>query len=92
MKEKQVIITTERRGVFYGTLSSYNEVSRVAVLSNAVMAIRWGTTEGLLQLAATGPTSESRISKAASRIRLELCECVIDVSEEAQTAWKRYVK
>jgi len=62
---KHVIVTTERRGVFYGALKSYNEKARVAILENAAMAIYWGTTNGLLELAATGPTSKSKISNKA---------------------------
>ena len=86
---KQVIITTERRGVFFGDLVSYDPSTRVGVLDNVVMAMRYGTTKGLLELADTGPTSASKLSATAPRIRLELCECVIDVSEKAGKAWNR---
>jgi hypothetical protein len=86
-KLKPVIVTTERRGVFFGLLKSYDEKARVAILTDARMAIYWGTTDGLLQLAATGPTSKSKISARAPEIRLEVCECVIDVSPEAERAW-----
>jgi hypothetical protein len=86
---KHVIVTTERRGVFYGALKSYDEKARVAVLENAAMAIYWGTTNGLLQLAATGPTDKSKISARAPSLRLELCECVIDVALEAEAAWAK---
>lgn len=88
-KTRPVIITTERRGVFHGQLESYEEATRRAVLTDAVMAIYWGTTQGLFQLAATGPTDSSKISSVAPRIELELVECVIDVSEEAEAAWTR---
>lgn len=88
-KNRQVIITTERRGVFYGTLQSYDEAARKAVLTDARMAIYWGTERGLFQLADTGPTANSKISAPASRIQLELCECVIDVRPDAVTAWNR---
>lgn len=90
-KKRQVIVTTERRGVFYGTLESYDEDARKAVLLNARMAIYWGTTRGLLELADTGPTAKSKISAPAERIQLEVCECVIDVSAGAVEAWKRAV-
>lgn len=89
VKKRPVIITTERRGVFHGTLDSYDEGARVAVLKDAAMAIRFGTTSGLLQLAATGPTAQSQISATAPSIRLELCECIIDVTPAAEEAWKR---
>lgn len=89
-RKPQVIVTTERRGVFYGTLESYDEDKRVAVLSNAVMAIYWGTTKGLFELAATGPTDKSRISSPVERIRVELCECWIEVSAPAAEAWRQF--
>jgi small nuclear ribonucleoprotein (snRNP)-like protein len=88
-KKRQVVVTTERRGVFYGTLESYDKTKRVAVLKDAAMAIRWGTTKGLFELCATGPTSSSKISARAPEIRLEVCECVIDCKPEAVEAWKR---
>lgn len=89
--KRQVIVTTERRGVFYGTLDSYDEERRVAVLKDAVMAIYWGTTHGLFQLANTGPTDKSRISQKAN-VRLEVVECIVDCSKEAEAAWTKYVK
>lgn len=91
-KKRQVIITTERRGVFYGTLESYDEKARTAVLSDCIMAIRWGTTDGLFQLCKTGPTTQSKLSLSAPRGRFELVECVLDVLPEAEQAWKRYAR
>jgi hypothetical protein len=87
-KEKQmVLVTTERKGVFVGYLESYDVDRRIAILTDVVMAIRWGTTNGLLELTDTGPTSSSKISAVCPRARLELCECVLDVSEEAERSW-----
>jgi hypothetical protein len=91
-KKRKVIVTTERRGVFFGTLESYDEGTRVAVLADAAMAIYWGTTRGLFQLANTGPTEKSRISLPAPRIRLEVVECVIDVTGDAEAAWAQRMK
>lgn len=91
-QKRHVIITTERKGVFYGALQSYDEKTRVAVLSDARMAIIWGTTKGLFQLADTGPTGSSKISSPASSVRLELCECVIDVTPKAEAAWARIAR
>ena len=87
-EKRQVIVTTERRGVFYGTLDSYDEASRVAVMTDVRMAIYWGTTRGLFELCETGPTDKSRISAPCPRARLELCEGVFDVSPDAVAAWK----
>lgn len=89
MKVKHVLVTTEHRGVFYGELEDYNSDSRVATLVNAKMAIYWGTTKGVLELAATGPTPKSRISLPAPRLVLEKCTMVSDVSPEAVEQWAK---
>jgi len=44
--------------------------ARTMALTDARCAIRWGTTEGVAQLAATGPTKESRIGATSQRGRV----------------------
>ena len=87
--KKTVIVTTEHRGVFQGTLDSYDEGTRVATMRDALMVIYWGTTDGLFQLAATGPTPKSKLSLRAPSLRLEKCTSVIGVSPAAEDAWQR---
>lgn len=89
---KKVIVTTEHRGVFYGSLASYDGKDRVAQLDDALMVIQFGTTRGLLQLAATGPTTSSNLSDTAPSMRLEKCVSIIDVSKEAEAAWAARTK
>jgi small nuclear ribonucleoprotein (snRNP)-like protein len=86
---KSVIVTTEHRGVFYGKLKSYDEDRRAAVLDNALMIIHFGTTQGLFQLAATGPTASSRLSAIAPSVRLEKTVSIIGVSAAAEESWTR---
>ena len=88
-KRQKVIVTTEHRGVFYGGLQSYDEEARVAVLTDCCMAIYWGTTDGLFQLAATGPTTKSKLSAVAPKIRLEKCVSILNVSGDAEAAWAK---
>lgn len=85
----QVIVTTERRGVFYGRLVRSDEDKRIAVLMDAYMAIYWGTTGGLFQLADSGPTEKSKISSKAYSITLHLVECIIEVTKEGIEAWEK---
>lgn len=61
--ERPVIVTNEYRGVFFGyaTDTSGDKIN----LRGARMAIHWGTTKGVMQLAETGPTSSSNISARA---------------------------
>lgn len=84
---RQVIITTEYRGVYYGTLAEHTE--RVCILENARMVIRWGTTEGVDQLAATGPTANSQIGAVATRVWLCGLTSVVDCTEAAIAAWEK---
>ena len=83
---RPVIVTTSHRGVFFG----YADDTRgdQVVLTDARMAIRWGTTGGILQLAQTGPTKLSKIGSPAPRIELRSITAVIDVTTEAEAAWK----
>lgn len=54
---KQIVIA-QRGWVFVGDVTrSENEV----VIENAAVVRRWGTTAGLGQLAATGPTVDTRL-------------------------------
>lgn len=52
------------------------------------MAIRWGTTKGLQQLADTGPTERSKISPATDIHVLHDVTGVFAVTEKAKAAWK----
>lgn len=86
---KPVIICTEHRGVFYGHAPTDAHVNDPAInLTGAKMAIRWGTTRGLFQLAHTGPTTDSRISAPAD-ITLNKITALLDVTPEAAEAWEK---
>jgi hypothetical protein len=85
-KPRPVIICTEYRGVFYGYAT---DTSGTTVhLKGARMAIYWGTTNGLPELAETGPTSKSRISARAD-IDLRKVTAVLEVTAAAEAAWQK---
>jgi len=84
-KSRPVIVTTEYRGVFFGYATDTG--GETIMLKGAKMAIYWGTTKGLLQLAETGPTSSSKISAAAD-IELRKITAVMEVMPEAEEKWK----
>lgn len=94
MKNKKlipVIVTTQHRGVFCGLIPADQDLSAKAFpLEQARMAIYWGTTKGLMQLAATGPTSSSKISAAADIPMLHDITAVFTVTEEAWQQWRKY--
>ena len=82
---RPVIITTEYKGVFFGYAADTS--GDVIHLKDARMAIYWGTTKGIMQLAETGPTSSSKISSKAD-LELRKITAVIEVSPAALAAWE----
>ena len=84
-KERPVIICTEHRGVFFGYAADTS--GDTVHLRQARMAIYWGTTSGVMELADTGPTAKSKISAAAD-IEVRKVTAVFEVTPAAEAAWK----
>lgn len=86
---KSVIITTEHRGVFYAEVEAEKDLTQSTLtdLKNCRMAIYWGTTKGIHELAETGPTEKSRISAKADIPVLHKITAVFSVTEEAREKW-----
>lgn len=86
---KWVMVTTKHRGVFAGQLEEGQEEGASSLrLKAARMAIRFGTTRGVMQLAETGPTGKSKISAPAD-VLLHDVTAVFDVTKKAAEAWKQ---
>jgi len=83
--ERPVIVCTEHRGVFFGyaTDTKGTEIE----LKRARMAIAFGTTRGVMELAETGPTSSSKISARAD-IDVRKVTAVFEVTKAAAKAWE----
>ena len=83
--ERPVIVCTEHRGVFFGyaTDTKGTEID----LKRARMAIAFGTTRGVMELAETGPTSNSKISARAD-IDVRKVSAVFEVTPSAAAAWE----
>lgn len=84
-KERPVIVCTEFRGVFYGLAA--NTSGDVIHLRGARMAISFGTTRGVMELAETGPTDRSKISARAD-VEVRKCTAVFEVTPEAAEKWE----
>ena len=84
-KSRPVIICTSHRGVFFGYAEDTS--GDVVHLKGAKMAIYWGTTRGVMQLAATGPTPSSKISLPAD-IEVRSITAVMEVTAEAEEKWR----
>lgn len=82
--DRPVIVCTEYRGVFFGYAE--DTTGDTIKLRGAKMAIYWGTTKGVMQLAQSGPTSKSKISAPAD-IEVRKVTAVFEVSPAAVEAW-----
>jgi hypothetical protein len=84
-KERPVIVCTSYKGVFFGYAKDTS--GDVIRLRSARMAIYWGTTRGVMELAETGPTEKSKISARAD-LELRSITCVMEVAKQAAQAWE----
>jgi hypothetical protein len=86
----RVIVTTSHRGVFVGhaePAALQTPTPDSVVLHDALMVIRFGTTHGLLQLAATGPTPSTKLSLKSPLLTVSKVTMVATMTPEAETAW-----
>lgn len=83
--ERPVIVCTENRGVFFGYLTG--GAGDPIHLKRARMAIRFGTTRGVMELAETGPTSNSKVSARAD-IEVRKITAVFEVTPAATEKWE----
>lgn len=87
-KKRHVVVTTEHRGVFFGTLTAEDTAARTATLGDAQMCVYWSEdVQGVVGLAATGPTARCRVSRPAPSIALSGTTAVMDATPEATKAW-----
>lgn len=84
-EDRPVLVCTEHRGVFFGY--SNDTTGQTIKLSRARMAIYFGTSRGIMELAETGPTSKSKISARAD-IDVRKVTAVFEVTPEAAKKWE----
>lgn len=90
MKLKPYMVTTKHRGVFVGLLDPADINNATLAMQEARMAIKFGTSHGVMQLADTGPTEASIISSKADIPVLHDITAVFRVTDEAWAAWQIY--
>lgn len=83
--ERPVIVCTEWHGVFFGYAS--NTSGDRITLRSARMAIYWGTTRGVMELAEVGPNAKSKVSARAD-IEARGITAVFEVTSEAAVKWE----
>jgi hypothetical protein len=84
---RPVIVCTEHRGVFFGYAE--DTAGDTIHLTRARMAIYFGTTKGVMELAETGPTSRSKISARAD-IEIRKITAIFEVTPAAVAAWEEF--
>ena len=94
-KKIPVVLTTDRtkRGVFFGYISAddlKNGKENISIIAEEVqMCVYWAqSVRGVLGLAATGPSKDSRVTKPVKSGRIEGVTLVLEASHEAVAAWK----
>lgn len=86
---KPVLVTTAHRGVFAGLITDDQDLTAKAMpLQGARMAIYWGTTKGVMELAETGPTKSSKISAPADIPMLHDITAVFAITDAAWKKWE----
>jgi len=93
-KTRPVVVTTEHKGVFFGFIPD-KEVflhpadGKALTLEDAQMCVYWSAdVQGILGLAATGPSRSSRVTRAVSSLTVTEVTAVIDATGEAVKAWQ----
>ncbi|WP_264041462.1 hypothetical protein [Pectobacterium carotovorum] len=66
---ERYIVTLQRGWVVVGNVTKSGDYLSI---SNAAVIERWGTTDGLGQLAISGPTSDTRLRKTSDLLTHEL--------------------
>lgn len=85
---KSILVTTKHRGVFAGLVPDDQDMTATTMrLEHARMAIRWGTTGGVAQLAESGPTANSKIGAPATIEALHDITAVWNVTDSAWKGW-----
>ncbi len=87
---KNVLITTLYKGVFFGKIADDADITakKLTNIKDCRMAIRWGTTKGVMELADTGPTDKSRISSKCDVPVLHGVTAVFQVTNKAAEVWE----
>lgn len=85
----KVLITTKHRGVFAGEIDEAQDLAAPSMpVRNARMAIYFGTTRGVMELADTGPTAKSRISAPADIPMLHDITALFAITDKAWAKWQ----
>lgn len=86
---QKVLVTTEYRGVFFGTLAEINMTERWCVLTDARNCLYWPSSEkGFVGLAVAGPLDGARVGPAVESINLAGVTSIARCTDEAARRWE----
>lgn len=86
---EQVLVTTEYRGVFFGTLVGCDRTNRTATLATARNCVYWPPSQkGFLGLATAGPLDGAKIGPAVGEIELPGMTSISSCTPEAVARWE----
>lgn len=89
MKSKAVLVTTEFRGVFFGTVKDDKKLPEQITLTGVRNCIYWSSdVGGFLGLASNGPSSSCKIGAEVPELTLYRVTSVSPVSPEAEKKWR----
>lgn len=88
--QQPVVVTTAHRGVFFGFLGADgSRDDKTIELTDVQMCVYWSSdVQGVLGLAATGPSRSCKVTRPAPRITLQDVTAVIDATIEAVKLWQ----
>jgi hypothetical protein len=88
--QQPVVVTTLHKGVFFGFLNGdHARDAKTIELADAQMCVYWSSdVQGVIGLAATGPTSRCKVTRPVPRMTLQDITAVIDATGEAVKLWQ----
>lgn len=87
--KQAVLVTTEFRGVFFGYVKDESKAPDEITLTGARNCIYWSSDcGGFLGLASNGPSSNCRIGKKVTELKLYKITSITPVEERAVSAWE----
>ncbi len=84
-ENRMVVVRTSHRCTYVGDLVEVE--GDTCVLANARIVSYWGTTAGIDQWAATGPTPKTKAGAKVGGVKLFGLIQISDVSPEGEAAW-----
>lgn len=85
----KVVITTSRRGVFFGEIDPATVMNPVIEVFHKRNCLRWtGGLKGFIDLAVSGPSTQSRVGPAAPQAWVRDITDVLLCTPEAAARWE----